>query len=152
MLICFHPDIRSKILRKVVKDKKIKGLNTLSIRPYFSEQQTKLVSGMPDKGKQQDDLELDLYRMEDSEIRFWMNVNKLPNNITQEEWDVVVNEYQERKSKERSDNIKLEIETIDLILRKLSLSELTRVTQTGSLPLEILVIAEVNDETGMLIS
>jgi hypothetical protein len=32
----------------------------------------------------------DLMRMEDKEIKFWVKVDKLPNNMEQDEWEVIL--------------------------------------------------------------
>ena len=66
LLVCFHPDIRSKITISHPND-----------RQFFTELESKLTSGFPNKPEDQDTYE-QLMKMEDKEIRFWTSVNEIP--------------------------------------------------------------------------
>jgi hypothetical protein len=68
--VCFHPDIRSKILLNIVKVKdKLTKVTTekLQERNFFTINDCQLVSGMPNKETDQDTYE-DLMKMEDKEM------------------------------------------------------------------------------------
>jgi hypothetical protein len=45
-------------------------------------------------------------RMEDKEIKFWVKVDKLPNNMEQDEWEVIVTDYHERLRLAKIDGVK----------------------------------------------
>jgi hypothetical protein len=69
LLVCFHPDIRNKILVTNPKDKL-----------FFTEEQSKLVSGYPNKEEDQDTFEA-LMTPERKEIEFWLKVNEVPPSL-----------------------------------------------------------------------
>jgi hypothetical protein len=66
---------------------------------------SELVSGISNKVGDQDSYE-DLMRMEDKEIKFWVKVDKLPNNMEQDEWEVIVTDYHERLRLAKIDGVK----------------------------------------------
>jgi DNA polymerase elongation subunit (family B) len=149
LLVCFHPDIRNKILLKIKKDKKTK-VEKLDGRNIFTDDQCKLVSGLPNKADEQDSYE-ELMTMEDKEIKFWNNVNKIPNNISEEEWILIKNDYNNKIETKREEGIKYEIEKFDDIIRRLELEELNDISDTNILPDSIMAIANIDDD-GNLIS
>ena len=123
LLVCFHPDIRAKILLNIVKvkDKETKTTSEkLQPRNYFTINECQLVSGMPNKPADQDTYE-DLMKMEDKEIKFWNKVNKLPNFMTSEEWEVIKTDYFERLAKAKADGVTSEKIKIELQICKKSI-------------------------------
>ena len=94
LLVCFDTEVRNQVLINVVKDKKSK-LFVLQEKSAFTIEQCKLTNGNPFEPEHQDSYE-DLMTMEDKEIKFWMRVNKTPNNMTQTDWDLIVADYTER--------------------------------------------------------
>ena len=150
LLVCFHPDIRHNILLSIKTDKKTK-VQKLDERKFFTPQECVLVSGMPNVPTDQDDYTKDLMKMEDKEIKFWESVNKLPINMTQEEWDATLVDYHERIIVQRIEGIKFEHERFAEIIQKLELSELDDVRETKVLPISILSMADV-DEDGNFVS
>lgn len=144
LLVCFHPDIRSNILLNIKKDKKTK-LEKLEDRSVFTEVQCQLVSGMPNDVGDQDTYE-ELMKMEDKEIKFWDKVNKIPNNMEENEWNTIRADYHERKRIEREEGIKFEKATLDAIFKRLELEDLRRIESSYILPDEIIFIAGINDE------
>jgi DNA polymerase elongation subunit (family B) len=150
LLVCFHTDIRHKILLKIKKDKKTK-LEKLEDKQLFTEQQCELVSGMPDNPEDQDTYE-ELMTMEDKEIKFWDKVNKVPNNIDVEEWEKIRVDYIERMILEKEQGILFEKEKLDEIFRHLELNELRKIENDSIIPKDVLIIAEINYDTEMFVS
>jgi DNA polymerase elongation subunit (family B) len=120
LLVVFHPDIRNKIITNKKGDEKIKNnilINAvtnrktkeleLEPRPVFTIKETQLTAGFPIKADTQDDLEKDVMTISDPEIKFWIRVNKEPNNLddiglSSEKWKEIVEDYKIRKvEKER---------------------------------------------------
>ena len=93
LLVCFHPDIRNKILITNPKDKQ-----------YFTEEQSKLVSGYPNKETDQDTYEA-LMTPERKEIEFWTKINEVPPFVKEcgIDWDDLVEKY--KKEKEEENNV-----------------------------------------------
>lgn len=93
LLVCFHPDIRNKILVSNPKDKQ-----------YFTEEQSKLVSGYPNKEGDQDTYEA-LMTPERKEIEFWTKINEVPPFVKEcgIDWDDLVEKY--KKEKEEENNV-----------------------------------------------
>jgi DNA polymerase elongation subunit (family B) len=151
LLVCFHTDIRSKILLTIKKDKKTK-LEKLQDRNYFTEAQCQLVSGMPDEPSDQDTYE-ELMTMEDKEIKFWDSVSKVPNNIDPEEWVRIRVDYIERMRIEKENGIIFEKEKLDEIFRRLELDELRKIEKGDvSVPKEILIFVSVDFDNACFVS
>ena len=85
LLVCFHPDIRDKIL--------VTNPNDI---PYFTEAQSQLVSGYPNKETDQDTYEA-LMTPERKEIEFWTRIGEVPPFVKEcgIDWDKLVEDYHE---------------------------------------------------------
>lgn len=155
LLVCFHPDIRSKILLDIVKvkDKATKTTTEkLKDRVTFTKQECELVHGMPFKEGDQDSYE-DLMRMEDKEIRFWTSVNKIPNNLEDEsQWPIIVADYHERMRIARLEGIQFEKNKLDDIFKHLEVIDYTALNNEGILPIDVFMMADVDsDESGVVL-
>lgn len=153
LLVCFHPDIRSKILLDIVKikDKTTKKtVERLKERVIFTKGECELVSGMPFKDGDQDSYE-DLMRMEDKEIKFWDKVNKVPNNMEEEEWETIRADYHERMRIARLEGIQHEKDSLEDIIKHLEIDDLNKVRNLGELPKDVLAICDISND-GFLIS
>lgn len=150
LLVCFDTDIRHKIIVNVVKDKKTK-LFMLEERGVFTEKQCKLIAGKPFEESDQDSYEA-LMTMEDKEIRFWDSVNKLPNNMEEEEWEKVRVDYHERLAKMKADSIVKEKETFDIICKNLKQNDFQGMSETGMLVKELQDLFSIDEETGYIVS
>jgi DNA polymerase elongation subunit (family B) len=152
LLVCFNLEVRGNVLLDIVKikDKATKKVTEkLKDRMVFTIAECELVSGISNKPGDQDSYE-DLMRMEDKEIKFWMRVNKLPNNMTQEEWDILQVDYVERMRVARIEGIQHEKNTLDDIFRHLELQDLKDVVAKAELPVDVFVIADVDaDDNGV---
>ena len=112
LLVCFHPDIRSKILINNPKD-----------RLFFTEEQSKLVSGYPNKEEDQDTFEA-LMTPERKEIEFWVKINETPPFVKEcnIDWDTLVQKYLEEVENEKNELFEAEnakyLEALDAITNK----------------------------------
>lgn len=93
LLVCFHPDIRNKILVNNPKD-----------RLFFTEEQSKLVSGYPNKKEDQDTFEA-LMTPERKEIEFWVKINEVPPFVKEcnIDWDSLVKKHLEEVEQENNE-------------------------------------------------
>jgi DNA polymerase elongation subunit (family B) len=152
LLVCFNLEVRGNVLLDIVKvkDKVTKKITEkLKDRMVFTKDECELVSGISNKPGDQDSYE-DLMRMEDKEIKFWMRVNKLPNNMTQEEWDSLQVDYVERMRIAKEEGIQLEKDNLDDIFKHLELQDLKDVVTKSILPVDVFVIADVDaDDSGV---
>ena len=152
LLVCFNLEVRGNVLLDIVKvkDKVTKKITEkLKDRMVFTKAECELVSGISNKPGDQDSYE-DLMRMEDKEIKFWMRVNKLPNNMTQEEWDSIQADYVERIRIAKEEGIQLEKDSLDDIFKHLELQDLKDVVTKSILPVDVFVIADVDaDDDGV---
>jgi len=153
LLVCFNSDVRSRILLDIIKVKdKVtkKTVEHLKERIIFTKKECELVSGIPFKDTDQDSYE-DLMRMEDKEIKFWDKVNKIPNNMEEEEWESIRADYHERLKIYKKEGIQHEKEQLDNIIKQLELKDLSTIRSSGELRIDILTICDINDD-GLLIS
>ena len=90
LLVCFHPNIRGRIL-----------ITNPSDKPTFTEKECELVSGYPNKESDQDTYEA-LMTPERKEIEYWVRSNKVPPFVTEcgINWEELVKNYKEMLEKE----------------------------------------------------
>lgn len=154
LLVCFNEEVRAKILLDIVKvkDKETKKTTEkLKDRVLFTKGECELISGIPFKETDQDSYE-NLMRMEDKEIKFWDKVDKLPNNMEQEEWDTIRADYHERMIIARQEGIQREIDALDDIFKHLEVTDLSN-AMLGELPIDVFILADIaNDDSGALVS
>lgn len=155
LLVCFSTEIRDRILLDIVKikDKATKTTTErLKERVIFTKSECELVSGKPFKETDQDSYE-ELMTMEDKEIKFWDKVDKLPNYMTQEEWDAIRADYHVRMAIAKAEGIAHEKVSLDEIFKRLEVKQLDNVVKFGELPVEVFIIADIaTDGSGNLIS
>jgi DNA polymerase elongation subunit (family B) len=171
LLVCFSKGVRERqeevlkgkykgtfktidnILVEVVKHKD-KDTNKIQMiledRKEFTEKECELVAGHPYNPEDQDSYDA-LMTMEDKEIRFWTSVNKLPNFMEQDEWDVIVVDYEERMRVERLEGIQSEKDRLDAIFQTLEVKDLSDIETYGLLPkmVEIMCILYTDEESGV---
>jgi DNA polymerase elongation subunit (family B) len=145
LLVCFHPDIRSKILITLKKDRKTK-VEKLSERNFFTDAECKLVSGMPDEPTDQDSYAEDLMKMEDKEIRFWERVNKIPNNMEPDEWDRILKDYHERMITLKATEIEEEKQKFINFTKKMEVADYEEIEESKNLPKELSVFLELKSD------
>ena len=143
LLVCFKREIRDKIL-----------ITNPSDRQYFTEEESKLCSGEPNKITDQDTYE-QLMTMEDKEIKFWTTYNLVPPFIEEcgmGKWEDIVSDYNERKIKERELGIDKDRETYEKILSELSSDDIDSFIEDGEIPKSILKIVDLNPTTMEFVS
>ena len=156
LLVCFNEEVRNNILLSIIKtkDKQTKVITeSLKERIIFTKGECELISGIPFKDGDQDSYE-DLMRMEDKEIKFWEKVDMLPNNMTQEEWDINLFNYYERLRVTKEEGIKKELVDIEEVFKHLEVADLNLVMLGGELPLDVFIMSDLlkDDDSGALIS
>ena len=134
LLVCFSPEIRNKIL-----------ITNPSDRLYFTEEESKLVSGCPNKETDQDTYEV-LMTPEKKEIDFWVKINETPPFIKEcgIEWDKLVENYKEDKKKEENELFKQENEKYLEILNNLTDKEIELFEDEGEIPEQLLDIVTLD--------
>jgi DNA polymerase elongation subunit (family B) len=124
LLVCFSPDIRSKILVTNPKD-----------RQYFTEEDAVLVSGYPNKEGDQDTYEA-LMTPEKKEIGYWLKVNEEPPFVKEcgIDWDGLVANYLEEKKKEDNELFQQENNKYIEALNSLTNKDIELFEEEGELP------------------
>ena len=124
LLVCFSPAIRDKIL-----------INNPSERQYFTSEECKLVSGMPNKITDQDTYE-QLMTPERKEIEYWLSMGKEPPFCKEcgIDWEAKVAEYLEIKAKEEDIVFQEENDKYLAALNKLSASDIEAFEEEGTIP------------------
>ena len=127
LLVCFHPDIRNKILITDPKD-----------RMFFTEVQAKLVSGYPNKEGDQDTFEA-LMTPERKEIEFWTSIGEVPPFVKECEidWDKLVADYKAEIEKENSEIFQIENRKYIDALNHLTDADIEAFEEEGKLPSSI---------------
>lgn len=142
LLVCFSKDIRGKILISDPKD-----------RQYFTIEESKLVAGEPDAVGDQDNVE-DVLRMEDREIKFWIeHPNWIP-PYTKEcgmDWEKIKSDYIERMENERNLGIDKIKETYNDVVENMKQSEIEAFI-SGTLPKSLSDIIELDPKSTNFVS
>ena len=136
LLVCFHPDIRNKILITDPKD-----------RMFFTEAQAKLVSGYPNKEGDQDTFEA-LMTPERKEIEFWTSIGEVPPFVKECEidWDKLVADYKAEIDKENSEIFQIENRKYIDALNHLTDTDIEAFEDEGKLPASISAIMTLGSD------
>jgi DNA polymerase elongation subunit (family B) len=133
LLVVFKKEIRDKIFVETKTDRKTKKM-TLAEPQIFTEEECILVSGIPDEPIDQDDYEKDLMNFEDKEIKFWLKVNKTPNNledigVSLEDWEGIKADYLDRVAKMKEGDLIFERKKIDDLIKRLEANQLENINE-----------------------
>ena len=142
LLVCFHPDIRDKILITNPDDRK-----------YFTDEECELCSGFPRNIGDQDTYE-QLMTMEDKEIRFWEKHPEWEIPYLKEcdmSWDNILENYHQRMENEKRLGITKIREKFEEVLQNLSSSDIDKF-EDGELPSGLNSIITVDPQTGNFVS
>ena len=136
LLVCFSPDIRSKILITNPDDKQ-----------YFTEEDAKLVSGYPNKEGDQDTYEA-LMTPEKKEIGYWVKINEEPPFVKEcgIDWKALVDNYLEEKKKEENELFQAENAKYLEALNQLTDKEIEAFEDEGEIPQYISDIVTLNTD------
>jgi hypothetical protein len=134
LLVCFHPDIRNKILVTNPKDKQ-----------YFTEEESKLVSGYPNKEGDQDTYE-QLMTPEKKEIEYWVKINEVPPFVKEcgIDWDALVEQYKKEKEEENYALFQEENKKYLEALEEITNDEVEEFEEEGKLPTVIASLVTLN--------
>lgn len=142
LLVCFNPDIRSRILITNPDD-----------RQYFTEDECKLCSGFPNKPSDQDTYE-QLMTMDDKEIRFWMAHPEWKIPFLEEcgmNWENIVKDYEERMAREKELGITLVRNKFNMVLQEMTYEDFEDF-EDGELPKSLMDVIDVDPQTGYFVS
>lgn len=136
LLVCFSPDIRNEILITNPKDRK-----------FFTESESKLVNGFPNKPTDQDTYEA-LMTPERKEIEFWLKINERPPFVDEcgIDWDSLVNKYYEERSQEDNETYKLENTRYLEALEKITPEDVEAFEEDGVIPSYITSIVTMGSD------
>lgn len=136
LLVCFSPDIRDKILITNPED-----------RQYFTQEESVLVSGYPNKETDQDTYEA-LMTPEKKEIGYWLKINEVPPFIKEcgINWDELVKKYLEEKKKEETELFKIEDEKYLEALNSLTNKDIEAFEEEGEIPQSLLDIVTLDSD------
>lgn len=143
LLVCFSKEIRPLILITNPKD-----------RQYFTDEQSILVSGQPNKDGDQDTYE-QLMTMEDKEIRFWMAHPEWEIPFLKEcdmDWEKIKTDYLERMEREKQLGIDKIREQYDDALNKLTEDEVDKFEDDGKIPSNIEKLVTLDPVTNNFMS
>lgn len=142
LIVCFSKEIRDKILITNPDDK-----------PYFTIDQTVLVSGQPNNEGDQDTYEA-LMTMEDKEIRFWASHPEFEIPYIKEcgmNWEDILNEYNERIEREKQLGIDKARETFFEVVGKMDEEDIEKFID-GELPSKLQKIVMLDPKTFNFVS
>ena len=142
LLVCFSKNIRERIL-----------VTSPSERQYFTDEETILNSGEPNKPSDQDTIE-QLLTMEDKEIKFWSEHPELEIPFLKEcnmDWETILSDYKQRLEKERMKGINVIREMFDHCMSQLTADEATDFLENGKIPNSMKNIADIDPITGNLV-
>lgn len=136
LLVCFSPDIRSKILIKNPEE-----------RQYFTEDECKLVSGFPNKETDQDTFE-QLMRPERKEIEFWLSIKEEPPFVKEcgIDWDGLVENYKKVKEEEQNVIFQEENDKYLKALSELTEEDVNNFEEEGEIPSSLLNIVTLDSD------
>lgn len=142
LLVCFSKNIRDKIL-----------IDNPSEKKYFTETESTLIAGEPNKTSDQDTYE-QLMTMEDKEIKFWISINEQPPFVDEcgMNWLEIVKDYKNRMAEEERLGIAKEREIYNNIISTLTKNQIIDFNENGNLPTELLKIVDLDPLSNNLIS
>lgn len=140
LLVCFSKDIRNKIL-----------ITNPSERQYFTKEESRLVSGQPNNPGDQDLVE-NVLKMEDREIKFWLEHPQWTPPFTKEcgmDWPKIVADYKEKQRFEIENNVAKIREKYQEYLASLSKKSEDAIEKAmlGELPKSLSSLIELDKET-----
>lgn len=142
LMVCFHPDIRNKILVTNPDD-----------RQYFTAEECELCSGFPNKLSDQDTYE-QLMTMEDKEIRFWAKHPEWKIPFLDEcemNWESIYNDYNERMQREKELGIDKIRTKFNEVIENLSSSDIDNF-EDGELPSSLSNIITIDPTNGNFVA
>ena len=136
LLVVFSKDIRDQILITNPNDRK-----------YFTEEQSKLVSGEPYAEEDEDKYDV-LMTPERKEIEFWLKMGKTPPFVKEigQDWDKLVFDYKEEVKNENNELYKEENDKYLNAINNLTENDIKSFEEDGSLPSSITSIVTIGSD------
>lgn len=127
LLVCFHPDIRDKILITNPKN-----------RLFFTEEQSKLVSGFPNKEGDQDTFDA-LMTLERKEMEFWDKIGEKPPFVDEcgIDWDGALEKFRNEREESNIEIYKHENGKYLKALDELTKKDVEEFEEDGKIPASI---------------
>lgn len=152
LLVCFHPDMRNKVNEKGQVVSNILITNPKD-RKYFTNEESRLVSGFPANPADQDDIE-DVLTMEDREIAFWIRKGLKPAYIDEcgKDWEAIKADYLERMEEEKANGMAELKDAFYNAFYNIKESDLEKFLEEGSLPAEISGLCYFDGKTNSFVS
>lgn len=140
LLVCFSPEIRDSIIIKNPNDKR-----------FFTEEETALTSGYPNKPTDQDTYE-ELMSMDRREVAFWTRVNKIPPFVKEcgMDWDKIKEDYFYIKKQEDNELFKSLDEKYHKALDNLTESEIEEFIEEGEIPSSLQKLVYIKEDSSDL--
>ena len=134
LLVCFHPDIRNKILITNPKDKQ-----------YFTEEESKLVNGHPNKEGDQDTYEA-LMTPERKEIEYWLKIDEVPPFVKEcgIDWDALVEKHKKEVEEENNAIFQEENRKYLEIIENITNDEVDEFESEGKIPTALASLVTLN--------
>lgn len=145
LLVVFSKDVREKLPVKVSKDKKTKEY-VLSEKYIFTDEDLSLISGVPIEDVNQDTYD-DMMVMEDKEVKFWLKVDKIPNNICENVYKERVVLYNNTMLDRKITIFNEYTEKLNEVKLSLSAKDYQDLTVNGVIPKKITNHFNINEET-----
>ena len=142
LLVCFHPDIRSRILVTNPDD-----------RQYFTSEECELCSGFPNKISDQDTYE-QLMTMEDKEIRFWEKHPEWKIPFLDEcemNWGDILSDYHNRMQREKELGVDKIRTKFNEVIQNLTSSDIDNF-EDGELPSSLSNIITIDPTNGNFVA
>lgn len=152
LLVCFD-----RTMRTCISDKGKEISNILIDNPknrkFFTEEETKLVSGQPYNTTDQDTYE-QLMTIEDKEIKFWLSVNQEPPYCKEcgIDWQSVVSDYEQRMKELEREEVAAEVKEYNRILDAFTKEDLDALMEDGTLPAELFRFADEDTTNNTFVS
>ena len=136
LLVCFSPEIRNKILITNPED-----------RQYFTQDESVLVSGYPNKESDQDTYEA-LMTPEKKEIGYWLKIGEVPPFVEEcgIDWTGLVQTYLEEKKKEENELFQQENTKYLEALNMLTNRDIEAFETEGEIPQFILDVVSLDTD------
>ena len=136
LLVCFSPEIRNKILITNPED-----------RQYFTQEESVLVSGYPNKESDQDTYEA-LMTPEKKEIGYWLKIGEVPPFVEEcgIDWNGLVQTYLEEKKKEENELFQQENTKYLEALNMLTNRDIEAFETEGEIPQFILDVVSLDTD------
>jgi hypothetical protein len=136
LLVCFSPEIRNDIIITNPRDRK-----------YFTEEQSELVAGYPNKETDQDTYEA-LMTPEKKEIAFWDKIGEVPPFVKEcgIDWDELLKKYRENKKNEENTIFIEEDAKYINIINNLKNEDYDALEEEGIIPKKILDICDLGSD------